>query len=325
MNEQAMLRAGNDREDYREFCQQARLPVFVQPWFLDAVCDGGSWEVALVRKDDEVLAAMPYFMKRKGPFRYLTLPPFVKHMGPFLAPALRDLKHEQALYDQLIDQLPSFHAFKQNFHPSVTNWLPFFWRGFQQTTYYTYRLPLQDEDKLRAGINRNMRRNLKKAQAILRVTQGEDLRAFYRLHSLSFERQGLPNPFTYDQLERHDTALAAHSARQLFFAEDENGRVHSAAYLIWDHRVAYYHLAGDDPDLRQSGSGIFLVWTAIRYAREVLGLEIFDFEGSMLKNVEAIRRQFGAYQQPYFFVWKYNSRLFRWLESLRNGGSLLSG
>ena len=312
-----MLRAGTDREDYYLFCQQAELPVFVHPWYLDAVCQGGSWDVALIRRDGEVVAAMPYFLKRKGPYHYLTLPPFVKHMGPFLAPSCRDLKREQVLYDELIGQLPSFHAFKQNFHPSVTNWLPFFWRGFRQTTYYTYRLRLQDEAALAGGINRNMRRNLKKAQALLRVMRRDDLAELFRLHSLSFQRQGLANPFSFEQLERHDAALAAHNARQLFFAEDAEGRVHSAACLIWDRHTAYYHLAGDDPDLRQSGSGILLIWEAIRYSREVLGLDVFDFEGSMMKNIEAIRRQFGACQQPYFFVWKYNSRLFRWLEALR--------
>lgn len=37
-----------------------------------------------------------------------------------------------------IDNLPKFDYFNMNFHYSITNWLPFYWRGFKQTTRYTY-------------------------------------------------------------------------------------------------------------------------------------------------------------------------------------------
>jgi hypothetical protein len=134
---------------------------------------------------------------------------------------------------------------------------------------------------------------------------------------MSFDRQGLPMPYSGAQFARHDAALAANGARQLFFAVDAQERIHSAAYLIWDKQAAYYHLSGDDPALRESGAGILLIWEAIRYASEVLGLACFDFEGSMLPAVERIRVQFGAVQTPYFFVWKYGSRTFELLEKLK--------
>ena len=120
-------------------------------------------------------------------------------------------------------------------------------------------------------------------------------------------------------MQRHDAALAAHGARQLFRAVDAEGRTHSAAYLVWDRQAAYYHLSGDDPSLRASGAGLLLVWEAIRYSSEVLGLQCFDFEGSMLPGVEQVRVSFGAVQTPYFHVWKYSSRGFRLLERLKGG------
>jgi len=89
------------------------------------------------------------------------------------------------------------------------------------------------------------------------------------------------------------------------------------AYLIWDATTAYFLLAGDDPALRASGAGVLLAWEAICYASEVLGLDCFDFEGSMLPGVERMRVRFGAVQTPYFYVWKHNSRLFELLEKLK--------
>ena len=305
---------------YRDFCCLAPdLPVFAQPWYLDACAAGGNWDVVLAHEGGRVVGALPYFHKRKGPFRYATMPPFVKTLGPYLLPEFRGvLKKEHALLEELIDQLPVLAAFKQNFHPMATNWLPFYWRQYRQTTYYTYRLEgLQQLAAVEAGINRNIRRNIQKARQQVRVVHDLSAAQFYQLNALSFTRQGLAVPYSWEQFARHDAALAANNARQMFFAVDAQERIHSAAYLIWDQHTAYYHLSGDDPALRASGAGILLVWEAIRYASEVLGLTRFDFEGSMLPAVERIRVQFGAVQTPYFFVWKYNSRAFELLEKIR--------
>ena len=305
---------------YRAFCRTAPdVPVFAQPWYLDACAEGGSWDVALAEDAGRVVAALPYFYKQKGPFRYATMPPFVKWLGPYLLPEFRGvLKKEHGLLEELLQQLPDFAAFKQNFYPTVTNWLPFYWQQFRQTTYYTYRLNgLHNLPEIEAGINRNIRRNIQKAGQQVRVVHNLSTEQFYQVNKLSFDRQGLAMPYSWAQFARHDAALAANGARQLFFAVDAQERIHSAAYLIWDQQAAYYHLSGDDPALRESGAGILLIWEAIKYASEVLGLACFDFEGSMLPAVERIRVQFGAVQVPYFFVWKYNSRVFELLEKLK--------
>jgi hypothetical protein len=228
------------------------------------------------------------------------------------------LPKEHELLKALIGQLPDFAAFKQNFYPTVTNWLPFYWEKYRQTTFYTYRLhQLRDLQRVEAGLGTGIRRDIRLARQTVRVVHDLPLDEFYRVNLLSFSRQGLPAPYSAAQFRRLDAALAASEARQVFFAVDEQGRVHSVAYLIWDATTAYFLLAGDDPALRASGAGVLLAWECIRYASEVLKLDCFDFEGSMLPGVERIRVRFGAVQTPYFFVWKYNSRLFELLERLK--------
>jgi hypothetical protein len=306
---------------YREFCRTAPdLPVFAQDWYLDACAEGGAWDVVLVREGDRIVAALPFFYKQRGPFRYATMPPFVKWLGPYVLPELRGHpRKENRLLQQLLEQLPPLAAFKQNFYPWAGNWLPFYWAGFKQTTYYTYRLRgLQDLRQIEAGVAADVRRNIRRARLTVRVLQQLPLATFFDVNSKSFARQGKAVPYSWEQLARHDEALARHDARRLFFAVDDEGQVHSVAYLIWDQHTAYYHLAGDDPALRGSGAGLLLVWEAIRYTSEVLGLDNFDFEGSMLPGVESVRVRFGASQTPYFFVWKYNSPWFEWLEKLKS-------
>ena len=303
---------------YREFCRNVPdLPVFVQDWYLDAVCKDGTWDAAVVSENGLTVGVLPYFLKRKYGFSYITMPLFVKHMGPFLLPEKRELKHENRIYGELISRLPKVDGFKQDFHPSAANWLPFFWAGYRQTTRYTYRLDIRDADRVYDGINRNMRRNIRHAETLLQVDSNGTPEELYRLNRMSFDRKGLQLPYAMAQFLAHDEALARRQARQLFFARDAEGRIHSAAHLIWDRNTAYYHIAGDDPGLRQSGSGILLTWRAIQFAADTLKLPVFDFEGSMLPEVENIRRQFGGRQTPYSRVWKDHSPLFRLINAIR--------
>ena len=67
---------------YQQFCQQVPdLPVFAQPWYLDAVCEGGEVDVAVVRYGELLVAAMPYFLKRKRTFSLpFTMPYFCKYL-----------------------------------------------------------------------------------------------------------------------------------------------------------------------------------------------------------------------------------------------------
>lgn len=271
----------------------------------------------IIEEKGRIIAALPYVIHRKWGFTISDLPPLVKALGPWLAPEKNKISAQHKYYEKLIQGLPKLAGFSQAFHPGVTNWLPFYWHGFQQTTRYTYILDLADLDRVYQGFNRNVRRNLKKAEVRLKVRHDLGLEVLYRLMKQSFERQGKTLPISLDLLIRHDHALSSHEARQFFFAVDEQNRVHSAAYLVWDSKRAYYHLSGDDPALRVSGSSILLTWEAIRYAKEVLQLPVFDFEGSMLPSVEPIRRQFGARQEPYFVVWKNFNPLFGFLDRLR--------
>ena len=305
---------------YHDFCHIAPdVPVFAQPWYLDACAEDGSWDVVLAEEKGRVVASLPYFYKQKGPFRYVTMPLFLKWLGPYVLPEFRgSLPREHELFKRLIAQLPDFAAFKQNFYPTTTNWLPFYWDKFRQTTFYTYRLhQLRNLAQVEAGLGTGIRRDIRLARQKVRVVHDLPLATFYKVNQLSFTRQGLPTPYSEAQFQRLDAALAAQEARQLFFAVDEQDRVHSVAYLVWDRTTAYYLLAGDDPALRASGAGVLLAWECICYASTVLGLDCFDFEGSMLPGVERIRVRFGAVQTPYFFVWKYNSRLFELLEKLK--------
>lgn len=311
----------HQRNQYQSFAAEAPdLPLFLQPWYLDAVCEGGAWDAALVQKNGRTVAALPYFWKQKLGWRYVTMPQLCKQMGPYLLPEYRELKWEMRLYEELIAQLPrGLAAFEQNFNYQVSNWLPFYWKGFKQTTLYSYVLPLEgSEELIFKNIEKNYRQKIRAAETRLVVQHDLPLSELHRLVGMSFERQGLESPISFAFLQKLYAALLEHQAGKLFFASDpETGQLHSAALLVWDRSSAYYLMSGDDPALRASGAAVLLKWAAIRYVKNVLGLPLFDFEGSMMRGVEQGRRDFGAQQRPYFRVRHEWSSLWKWGKLLR--------
>ncbi len=286
----------------------------MQDWYLDAVCGTGNWDAVMLEKGGQVMAVLPYFLKKKWSRPYVAMPPLARLMGPYILPEWRTLRKEPAALTELIEQLPArLAAYEQDFPYTLTNWLPFYWKGFRQTTRYSYTLKINDIDKVWKQISTDYRnQKIPRAQQIVEVKTGGDLATFIRIQNASFKRQGLSAPVPPDLLARLDAALAQRGQREIFVALDRStGVPHSVGYLVWDARSAYLLMAGDDPELRASGAGILLLWEMIRYTHEVLQLPVFDFLGSMIQPVERVRRQFGALQQPYFRVRKEWSVVFR--------------
>ncbi|MCB0528073.1 MAG: GNAT family N-acetyltransferase [Lewinellaceae bacterium] len=310
------------REQYTRFCATAPdMPLFMQPWYLDAVCTEGAWDVVMVEQAGRIVAALPFFLKKKWHWQYVAMPPLARMMGPYVLPEWRSPRKEVSLLEALLNELPTdLAAFEQDCHYQFTNWLPFYWRGFRQTTRYSYTLDITDLNVVWDNIAADYRnQKIPKAQELLRVERKDALLDFLDVHDLSYERKGLDPPVTPEFMTRLDEALAAKGQRAIFFAADRSSaEVHSVAYLAWDAQTAWYLMAGDDPALRQSGGGVLIAWEAIRYAREVLKLPVFDFAGSMIRPVERVRRQFGAVQKPYFRLqrewsplWKLGKALLR--------------
>ena len=311
------------RDEYRTFASEvADLPLFMQPWYLDAVCPVGSWDAAVVQKNGRTVAVLPYFLKQKLAWQHITMPKLCKQLGPFLLPEYRNLKWEMRLYKELIEQLPEqLAAFEQNFNYSVTNWLPFYWKGFKQTTLYSYILSLESPEALIfKDIEKNYRNKIKAAEARLVLRDDLPLSELHRLVRASFERQGLETSIDFPFLQTLYAAFSEHGCGKLFFATDpETGQLHSAALLVWDKTSAYYLMSGDDPDLRSSGAAVWLQWIAILHAKNVVGVPVFDFEGSMMPAIEQGRRDFGAQQRPYFRVRHEWSRFWKWWKFLKSG------
>jgi lipid II:glycine glycyltransferase (peptidoglycan interpeptide bridge formation enzyme) len=288
--------------------------IFCQPWWLQAVAPD-SWDVAVVERGGEVAAVLPYAYKvRLGRFKLIEMPPLTPYLGPWLrnstAKYVNRLSEEKELMTELTEKLPTFAVFQQGFHPSITNWLPFYWRGYKQTTRYTYITDCNKNlDAAWDETRENIRTDIRKAQKTVEVVDTPDIDRFLRVLKTTFQRQGKPLPYTEEVVRRVESACEKQNVRKMLFAQDAEGQTHAAVYLVWDAKSVYYLLGGGDPALRNSGATSLLIWKAIEFA--LSHGKRFDFEGSVVESIERFFRAFGARQVPYFEVSKMNSRIVR--------------
>jgi hypothetical protein len=315
------------KETYQEFSRaEPSLPIFSRDWWLDATAGPDAWNAALVKKGGEVVATMPYVLRRRYGMTVISQPVLTQKLGPWFRPSdsrsAKKLAEEKDLMQALIDQLPSFDHFIQNWHYGCTNWLPFSWNGFEQTTRYTYVLnDLSAMEKLWSGFETSTRSECKKASERfqLRIRDDLSLDAFLKLNRLTFQRQGLPVPYSDELVYRLDAACAARGCRKFLIAVDPEERHHAGNYIVWDENSSYGLMNGADTAFRNSGGASLCMWAAIQYASGVT--KRFDFGGSMMESVERFFRGFGAMQLPYFNVRKTPSTLLQ----LRQGWLSLVG
>lgn len=313
MNDQSLSRSEVDglkppRNYEQLLARSPQTSIFAHRWWLDAVAPG-SYDVLELANNDEIQAAWPIVYSNQDNGRHVYMPPLTQKLGILFAPArvnpaeLLSLNQKRA--NALIARLGNFKTFYQHFHEKFTDWLPFYWQGYSQTTRYTYILEnITNREELCSRIRPHYRRDIRKAARLgIRVTDDLALPEFLELNRKTFARQG-KQPLASDAvIYRLDRACCTHAGRKIFAGVDALGRVHAAVYIAWAGDTAYYLMGGSEPELRESGAQVLALWEAIRFAGSVVNR--FDFEGSMLPQIERVCRGFGATQTPYFSILKF--------------------
>lgn len=313
----------NNKTKYSEFCERNYVPLMLRPFWLDAVCGAAGWEVCLATdQGGEVRGLLVYHFANYRGFPIVKMPTLTDYSGLWLNYPDNLEKNssrytfEKEVCKTLIAQLPKTVFFYQQWHPAVTNWLPFFWQGFRQTTLYTYQLQLTDEKLLFDNLKAATRTHIRKAEKELTIEKSDDLNTLYRLIEQSFQRQHLRPHFSLEILQQLDAVLKEKGFRQIYFAYDKEGKLHSGAYIVWDEQCAYYLLSGADSTLRESSALYLLLWQAIR--DQVGKVRVFDFMGSTLESVERVFRSFGGELIPHFKITKARNKLFQIVGILLN-------
>ena len=307
------------KQTYKQICEQRPddVPLFQQYWWLEAVCDGKKWDVALAYDGDNIVGAMPFHFVRRMGFTFILQPQLTQFLGPLFFYGANDtqshrLDFEKNVVSKLIDQLEVIKPAATIIHtsPQIVNWLPFYWRGYRQTTRYTYRIPdISDVNAVFAAFDKSKRqRKITKIEKQTSVRYDMTAADFAVFHHRYWESKGCKDLLSESFIERVCSAAISRGQGVIGSLYDEDSKLLAARFVAYDNHSAYSLLSAMEPSLHRSGHSETLMWELIRYLSGKT--HAFDFEGSMDEGIEYFYRSFGAQQTPFFELCKYRNSLF---------------
>jgi hypothetical protein len=309
----------DSKQIWAAHCEQHYVPLYFRSWWMDCVCGTENWDVCLSLDDTgKVEGALVFYLKKRLGLPVITMPPLTAYSGLWLHPPLNLTKSssrmafEKRVCEKAIKQLPHHIFFYQQWHPDITNWLPYFWKGFRQTTLYTYRLALAENAlELTKNMNKSARKRSRKAAGEFYIKYAETPDIVFDLYKKSLLKQGKAPYFSMETLTRLDMELINKNQRKIITAAEASGNIIAAQYLAWDEQTTYALFGGIHPGFRNTGAWYFLLSEAI--SNNFVNSKIFDFEGSIIESVEESLRSFGGKLIPHFKITKASNK---WLEAL---------
>lgn len=308
----------SNKEKYKKICEEREnVPIFLRFNWYNSLFSENDWDVVVEEHNDKVIGFLPYYIVKKVNFKVIVPPALTPYQGVWLdcndeQKYTNRLSFEKKVITSLISKLPKVDSFKQKFYPDYTNWLPFYWKSFSQTTRYTYILHnISNTDLLFADFRENIRREIRKAEKCLSISVLDTMDELYQLKVKAYQESKENYPFSLNLLNKVFNYCKTNNCGELLAAKDSDGNIHSIVLYVWDKNSAYYLHGVTNPSYKTSGSMSLLLWEAIK--RSSLKTQKFNFEGSMIEPIERYFRAFGGTQTPYFEVSKTSSRLLKLL------------
>lgn len=304
------------KEKYRQFCNTSTRPlIFQTPLWLDAVVGDKNWDVILSLKGDQIVGAMPYVTSQKFGLQQVTLPLLTFYMGPIinfpvdLSPENR-VSFKRKIISDIVSKIPKTDRFVTQTDFEFDYWLPFYWKGFEQTTRYSYTLNTDTElDSIFNRFKPSIKKSIKKAEPNFNIQYGENADLVFHLYETDYKRKKIETSFSKSNIDKIDKALAPTGNRIIIEATNNKGTVVAAYYLLLDKTYLHYIFGAVDEAYRDSGVMSLIMWKAIQEAK-LWGVK-FNFGGSMNKNIEQFFSGFRGDLTPYMRISKISNK---WLK-----------
>lgn len=277
--------------------EKPRFPgaaLFHEDWWLDAATNG-QWDRVTVQRDGLVVASMPFILRKSFALRFLTIPPYTRTLGPLFAdlpakPSQR-LALQVELLHSLLSKVPRHDHLEMVLPPdsdltlafvscsySVTNTFTFVWDGTPPLEQV-----LRDmQPKTRRKIHANGKR--------LHAEHHTDIDRFIRMSVIEHGRF-VGNYHDFSAVFRIFQACANRRQAIVLSAVNEKGKDVAVSVLVWGHGVLYNLLAARHPKEAGPGANSFLLWEAMRVAKE-RGLD-FDSDGVYSPHAAVFYSRFG--------------------------------
>lgn len=296
-------------ERWDQFVQESpQGMIFHKSYWLEA--SGKEFRIYGCFKGEELFAGLPIACSSRFGIKRANHPPLTSYLGVIFregnAKYVTQISNEKEMNRAIAAKITKdFDLIQFNFTPFPTDLQPFIWEGFSSKVKYTYLLKLDDLETVWKNMDAKRRNDITRAEKDgVYVESSNDFKQTFSLVEKTFERQDkeLTLSIIRNAAFKYNGVLSQKGQCNSFLAKNENGKTIATVYIVWDEKRSYYLLGGYDSEESHHGASSIAMWEAIKFTKTELGLDEFDFEGSMIEPVERFFRAFGGRQSPYFCV-----------------------
>lgn len=258
--------------------------------------------------NSELIGSFYFFTGKKYKQAFDICPPFTPHNGLFFENRAENPSSVNTFNKKITEEVAAFIQTLDAklvvfvLPASLNETQPFTWKKFTVKVKYTYHISLSEtEEQLLANLSSEKRKSLNKAQKDgLEVLHTNDHKTVKDAVLKTFARKQIRKNINYFDKILFEFAKPSNS---FSFVAYDKGKAIAATFCVFDKRAAYYLFGGYDADSKHHGAGVSCMWQSILHAKK-LGLNVFDFEGSMIPEVERYFREFGGKLVPYYEISK---------------------
>ncbi len=290
------------KEKYISFAQQhCEIPAMITPWYMNALF-GDAWDVVVKEENGEVIAALPFMLETEGMFDSNVTHPLQPVAGAFILPDFRNASQAPGILDDLFSSLPKMHGMIQAFTPELMPFLPEKMKkktlerevlqGFESSNAISETMDCDVYDRIQASEDEGM------------VIARRPLEDFFSLAGEFMKKEKITEDFLMD----FDGALYREQRVKLFFADNAEGELQGAVWVILGDDAAYpMMLLGKTEEAK-----LFLTRKTIDYCLDKENLPTVIFHSGY--GVDTVA--FGSKKQAYPLVKYARSKMFGFLGNL---------
>lgn len=319
------------KEKYIQLSEKVKLPLAMQPWWLDIVSSekGKGWDAIVVESEKgEIIGAMPYHYVKKLWLTFALQPQLTQHMGIWMKHLAEGEKVSE--YDSRASRIVesiSYEIKKRGiFYLSMKlgidslHWQALEWNGFLCRVRYTYvmkEIP-GSEESIESSFRENKRRLLKKAHdgnLEVRVNSISPT-CLYDLYEsqlkIKEQRVMFPKPLfcaLFDEaIERGNGGIIS--------VHDATGAVHSAgAYFLDAPDMCIEECTYINPVYKDDGSSTLLIVEMMKEAKKK-NCRMFNKGGGTNEGMARSYAGIGTQRLAYMQIVKVRGLIGRLLSAL---------
>ncbi|MEP7197405.1 MAG: hypothetical protein ABI851_12865 [Saprospiraceae bacterium] len=260
---------------------------------------------------------MPINISKKLHLEYSLKPFLAQFLGPVFSENISSDKKIEALKFILTFLSQKLKLFDHCFHPNLTDIVKNSNENeIDLESFRTYELNLKKtESEIFFNFSSSIKNHVKKAERI-------GLTCITSSLPLELVRLSLRNKIiTIKQakiFEKMWNYIQSTKQGFILYVQNKDGLIYSGGAFVINNDKVSFVLSASNKELKSSGGNSLLIWEAIKKCKAMAGIRTFDFEGSMLHNVETYFKHFRPDKIEYMHI-KINrlSKLYNYVYAIK--------